>query len=399
MKILLRFALTITVVFSTLRAWEEVTSNVDDMFSNGTLSGEYRAVFAGYKQKVPDVNGTQSGAVGGYLKYELSELNGFNAGIAYMISYDMNTSSFAEGYEQNDELSSADGKYGVMNEAYLNYKNGGFNLRAGRQIIDTPLADSDDIRMIKNTFESYIATYEDDKFSLMLGNLQRWQGVDAGLLDEWALTGENGTWFGGISYSGDIVHASAWRYNVTQLTNASYLELSFNHEINSDVSMVWAFQSLKESELTKSGIQASIFGTLVEFKAYGFGLNMAYNESDGKKDKGSFSGFGGGTLFTSMDTMILDEITYDRNATAMVGGLSYENGDFVISYSYGKFYGDADGAGDKAYIVERNVGLEYSFIKDELKISIAYTVEEDVESVVINENDWVRGQVMLTYNF
>ena len=53
-----------------------------------------------------------------------------------------------------------------MAEAYINYKYDTLNFRAGRQVLNTPLADSDDICMIQNTFEAYVATY-----NLWSGNL------------------------------------------------------------------------------------------------------------------------------------------------------------------------------------------------------------------------------------
>ena len=77
------------------------------------------------------------------------------------------------GAKYNNGLSSTQKKYTDVTELYINYKNSGLNIRVGRQIINTPLADSDDIRMVPNTFEAYIATYELNNFTFTTGNLQR----------------------------------------------------------------------------------------------------------------------------------------------------------------------------------------------------------------------------------
>ncbi len=160
-----------------------------------------------------------------------------------------------------------------------------------------------------------------------------------------------------------------------------------------------AVQYLRENEIDNSGTEASIYGLLAEASAYGFTLSAAYNKSEKESGKASFSGFGGGTLFTNMDTMILDEITNDRDARAIVGGISYEIDNVTLSYAYGDFDGKADSMGDKAHIVEQNIGLEYSVIEDKFTLSAIYAIEKDRESSVKTENDWNRLQIMASYNF
>lgn len=368
------------------------------MFTDAKVTGQVRTVYAGYNQKEDNSIDTYATAIGGQLKYELASLHGFNAAVAFSTSQDI---SFATGDrpdgKQNDEISSSVGNYTELSEAYLNYKYEDFNFRAGRQVIDTPLADSDDIRIISNSFEAYIASYEMENFSFMVGNLQKWQGTDAGLDDSWVDTGVDGTWFGGLTYS-DVVEFSAWYYNVGEMTNAFYTDVAMEYEINDDFSIYGGVQYLNESELKDSGIEADIYGAMVEFVAYDLGFNLAYNQSNKKTDKTSFSGFGGGCLYTSMDTMIIDEITEDRDATAIVAGLSYALGDFNFLYAYGDFSGDKNSLGDKAHIVEQDIGFEYSF-NDEFLVAAIYVLEEDKESSVKTDSDWDRMQVMVNYNF
>ena len=378
---------------------EKEISTVDkfrQMFTDGEVSGQLKLMYAGYDYENGDSN-TYATAVGGTIKYELAEYNGFNAGVAFSISHDMGFVT-GDNSKQNDELSSTSGEYTELTEAYINYKYQDLNLRVGRQMIDTPLADSDDIRMIANTFEAYIATYNLDGFELMAGNLQKWQGVDAGLDNEWDnKTGEDGTWFGGISYADDI-EFSAWYYNITKLTNAAYIDAALNYEINKDMKLHVGAQYLNESEVDNSGVEAEIYGFLTKLIAYDFGFHLAYNKSNKKTGKESFSGFGGGTLFTSMDTMILDEIVSDRDARAIVGGISYHIDNWRILYAYGDFDGDTDSGGTKAHIVEQNMGFEYE-VGEEFYIGAFYVIEEDRESSAKTENDWDRIQIMAAYNF
>ena len=166
------------------------------MFEDGKVSGQIRTMYAGYERQENTEPDSYSTAVGGILKYELASLNGFNAGVAVYTSQDI---PFASGgvVHHNAELSSEKGSYTDVHEAYINYKYKALNLRAGRQRLDTPLADSDDIRMIPNSFEAYVASYSYNGFKAMAGHINSWQGVDVDLSGGWRKTGSDGVNFGG----------------------------------------------------------------------------------------------------------------------------------------------------------------------------------------------------------
>lgn len=365
----------------------------------GKVSGNLRSMYAGYSLKEQGEKDLYATAVGGYLKYETAELNGLNAAAAFATSHDIGFATGERGVKQNDELSSSDRKYTTLSEAYINYVYNDFNFRAGRQLIDTPLADSDDIRMILNTFEAFIATYKTSLFNFIAGKLQKWQGYDAGLDHGWVKTGEDGTYFGGIVYSDSVIKSNAWYYNITKLTNASYFDATFSYGISDSSSIVGAAQYLRESEIDNSGVEASIYGLKAEAALYGFTFSAAYNKAKKEEGKASFSGFGGGTLFTNMDTMILDEITNDRDARAVVGGISYAIDDLTLSYAYGNFKGKADSLGKKAHITEQNIKAEHSVIADKFTLSAIYAIENDKENSLKNENDRSRLQIMASYSF
>lgn len=374
------------------------------MFINGEFTGQVRSIYAGYNQKNTITN-TYATALGGMLKYELANFNGFHAGVALSGSQDL---SFATGdtlqSKQNDELSSASGSYGVVSEAYINYAGNNFNIRLGRQMIDTPLADSDDIRMISNTFEAYMFTYDVEGFTFTLGNVQKWQGIDAGL----GYIGEvkqNSSWLDtdttmiGLTHN-DVFKLNAWYYDIQKKENASgasYFELGY-HELRDGISVHASVQYLHESEMKNSGVRADIYGGVVEVIGYGAGINIAYNKSKKHQGKRSFSGIGGGSLYTSMDTMILDEIADDRDASALVLGLEYNMKNLRFLYAYGDFDGEEDTAGIAAHIVEQNFGVEYT-LNNVFTLASIYVKQEDKHNPAKTQNDWDRIQVMLAYNF
>lgn len=373
-----------------------VTNNIKHMFKDARISGQIRTMYSGYEQKESNVDNNYATALGGKLKYELAELNGFNAGVAFYTSHDLNFVT-GENTHHNNELSSSDGSYTQLAEAYVNYNYKDLNFRVGRQILDTPLADSDDIRMISNTFEAYTATYSYKGFDFMAGNIQSWQGGDADLDTPWVKTGQNGTNFGGVSYS-DMWELNLWYYNITDTTNAFYFDGGIEYEMKNDILIHAMVQYLNETELSTSGYATTIYGALLEVVTQGASLSIAYDKSLNDASTASFSGFGGGTLFTSMDTLILDDIADDRDAHALVASLGYEINKFNFLYAYGDFKGEKNSLAKRAHIIEQDVSLEYN-ANDEFLVVCVYSRQEDKENALKTDHDWNHFRLMLNYNF
>lgn len=386
-----------------------VVEKTKHMFKEGKVSGQIKVLHSGYY-----VDGTENQyatAVGGQLKYELAEYNGFNAAVEFSTAHDI---GFATGEENrhNGEISSQDGSYTELSQAYINYTNGKLNFRAGRQLIDTPLADSDDIRIISNTFEAYTLSYEDEEVSFFGGLLTKWQGTDAGLSpkNHWSDTGEDGTFFGGLSYADKFIDTSVWYYDISKdndpnsatlnVANTSlYIDFSLHIAFSKDYALHASTQYVDQRESDNSGIESSIYGAMVEFIVFeDLALSSAYNWSEKQALRGSFSGFGGGALYTNMDSMIIDVITLDRDAQAVVAGLTYTHDDFGLMYAYGDFKGRENSLGGKEHIVEQNIGFEYMPNKN-LTIGALYVLNEDNKNSGSNGGDWENIRVLLLYKF
>ena len=377
-----------------------IDSEVDKikkMFTNVKASGELRAVYA----DAPATGGAYATAIGGIIKYELAEYRGFNAATAVYTAYKTPFAS-GDGVKFNDEITSSQGNHTDMSEAYLNYRYDDLNIRIGRQVLDTPLADADDIRMIKNTFEAYTIKYENDGLNMMLGYINNWHGTDAGLDDGWVDAGDKGTHFAGIAYS-EGLEFDAWYYNFSSSlipienigNNSAYVDIGVEYHVNDEILLHMMAQYLYQSEIDNSGIEASIIGALVEVVVSNIGFNLAINQSYKHEGKSSFTGIGGGALFTNLDTMGLDVISADRDSRAIVAGVSYEYKNFGCTYAYGDFSGDEDSIGDNEHIIEQDIGASYN-LNDEFVVGLIYSLYDDKEN---SAQDWNRGQVILNYNF
>ena len=367
-----------------------VVESFKSMFKDAKVSGQLRLMYGDYNYKKAATADTYATAFGGIIKYETASLNGFNAAAAVYTAHDIPFVT-GEGASHNSELASQSGSYTEMAEAYLNYKYDAFNLRAGRQVLNTPLADSDDIRIISNTFEAYILSYEYEGLSFLAGNIQSWQGFDAGLETPWKATGIDGTNLVGVSYH-DLWEYNAWFYNITGQTNASYVDGGIEYRDSDTLLLHTLVQFLDEQELSSSGIDATIYGGLIEVVFHGLGFNLAYNKALVAKNKSSFSGVGGGTLFTSMDTMILDNIAVNKDAEALTYGLTYEINNFNLLYANGNFWSSAEA------VQEQNIQIEYNF-NDEFLVAAIYAITEDTKQAAKTDYDWDRFQFLVNYNF
>ena len=71
--------------------------------------------------------------------------------------------------------------FAYVGEAYIDYTANDLSIRIGRQLIDTLLVNTDEIRMHLDTYEAALATYSGvDKTTLTAGYIKRWAGYDSG---------------------------------------------------------------------------------------------------------------------------------------------------------------------------------------------------------------------------
>ncbi len=373
-----------------------VVESLKHMFDDAKVSGNIRLIYADYNEKEPTTADNYATAVGGVVKYELAAFHGLNAAVSLFSANDINALSGTNAHH-NAELSSSKGSYTTVGEAYINYKYDAMNLRAGRQILDTPLINNDDIRMVQDSYEAYTLGYSYKGAALLAGHVNNWQGFDADLDVGWQKTGSKGVDFAGVSYH-DIWEYNLWAYKFSDALDALYVDGGIEYPFNESMTLHAMVQYLHEKELDNSGYATDIYGGMLEYVVNGLSFNLAYNQGRNTPGTMSFSGLGGGNLFTSMDTLILDDIANDRNTQFIVGGVVYEFANFSLLYAYGNATGDTNAVGQKANIVEQDVSLEYN-VNDKFLLNCVYAMQQDRANSQKTEHDWNHLRVMLNYNF
>ena len=393
MENIIKLSLISVAFLSQLNANE--AQSVSDMFSNSKTSGQIR--IGTYSLDPNSDADTQTvTAIGGQLKFETASFSGVSLGSAFYTAHTIDVLS-GDDNKYSDFLTSSKESYTELAEAYLNYTNVNFNIRIGRQVIDTPLADSDDIAMTPNTFEAIVASYEFRNLGLTIvgANIQRMQGLDADYenvtKNSWMDTGNNGTNMLAILYTKDALEANVWYYDIGKTTDAFYIDASIDFDIDSAFNLTLGTQYLDENEKDASGIDGSIAGILAEASYQNITAMVAYNDVSVDITKSIFEGFGGGCSYTNMQTTTAAAL--DTDSSSYVTSLGYEIANINTSIAYGDFEADANNAG---HLAEIDVSMGYTYKDGKADITLVYV---DIDDKINSTNSSKEIKLITNYNF
>lgn len=252
---------------------------------------------------------TTATATGGMLGLTSGQYFGFSGRIKLMAS-----ARIARVNPQNDASihpAPYDGTQGYiyLSEAALRHASERLKVQAGRIRIDTPYADSDDIRMAPNTFEGiHAGVLVNDTMQGELLCVTRWAGTDSAdaygnqstfrPLDD-ASRGMAGA---GFSYApAETLHVDLWSYFAEGLFTLLYAEAGGDVFLGSKWRMTWGLQGAAMNAQDDSGTEGYVIGAdaFLTFKQISFG--GAFNEAIVGAGHAVTDGFGGGPYFTSLD--------------------------------------------------------------------------------------------------
>ena len=312
--------------------------------------------------------------------------------------------------ELNTDFFDADGKsFLLISEAYLHGQWGNTELKFGRQILDIPHADSDDIRLIPNYFEAYTLSNTDIKdLTLSTGLIRKMAGWENGVDSSTFINiGETlgteaieGVLYAAAQYEGITdVSLSLWYYHYADIANILYAEAGYTLHASKYLDITFGLQYDASYDTGKALLQAQearTFGVSMEFVLEDIGLHVliAYNTDNGSTGASGLS-LGGGALFTSMEDQTLDAM--GQAAEAWVLGLGYHFETLGLEglnagIAYGSFQAEIT---SNYNAKELDAVVEYSFNED-FSIVLAYA---DIDSKTDSLSDYTQIRVVANYNF
>jgi hypothetical protein len=361
------------------------------MFSEGKVSGQFREFPISRSiddtRPVLDNDYTRkANTVGGYLKYETGAWNGLSLGAAAYatIGVSLKDGDRATNREIDPTLLSNYNENNVyLGEAYLQYKNGNTTFKGGRQKLDTPMAGSDDARMLPSLFEAYVLSNTDIKDTTLIaahvtkfaqGTFGRaYTGGILGVTSGYSLldTAKNnstgnftnmgdyaiGEKTGGVSVAAAVysgipgLKLQLWDYYAHDILNAVYAEANYGWSYTSGVAPYVAAQWINERDVGSNNV-AAVKKVESDFIAAKAGVKVAnfdiygavsHNSKDSDADNGTHGGtitpWGGMPAYTQ-GMVTRHQFMAGTDAWKVAG--SYNWKDFGINLNTGVYYAEFD---------------------------------------------------------
>jgi len=352
---------------------------------------------------------TNAYALGGHFDFDTKRWNGFMVGAeVYTV---LNLGVNQDPIHINGDLFNKNGKsFILISQAYLDGKWGNTEIKLGRQTLDTPHADSDDIRMMPNYFEAYTITNTDiDDLTLTAGLIRKmagWEnGVDSSKFVDVHETLEttddtDGIYYASASYEGiKDLSLSLWYYHYSGIATVIYAEAGYNYEFSKEITVTLGLQYDASSETGAALLgqqDAETYGISLEtnFTELGLTILAAYNQDNGETGAMGLS-LGGGAFFTSMEDQTLDAL--GTAGKAWIIGAGYDFGTLGIdNLTFGVAYGSFEADDISLYeSKEIDAVLEYSW-NEKISLTAAFA---SVDFKVATNQDYDQFRMITNYNF
>ena len=280
-----------------------------DMNPDAGLSGQLRL---GYS-RTEDLD---SAAIGGKAGYISPNWHHFNASAVAYASYPLAGINDDELFLDSHGGPDGDG-YTILGEAWLGAHFSSFDIKLGRQALDTPHADSDDVGMIPNTFSGAVITHHGlPNTTLTLAHLDKAAGVDGGKERFANINDSSGVTLLGIEYEKANWQAQLWHYAQPKATDMDYAEFSIEPSKPFKLGLQLAHQR-------RHGVSghARLAGLSASYELEKTRLFADYNKVWGAYGvNNAVGGVGGGPFFTSAEINTVDDVA---NIRAVATGIEY----------------------------------------------------------------------------
>jgi len=405
--------------FEIIQELPKSADSFNEMFDYADVYGIIKLAYIDSAHKISATKSNETkraSSVGGEIGFSTAEYKGIRANITAYISQNLN---FLNHENLNEDFLTAEQKSFIyLAEANLEYANEMVQAKVGRLKVETPFANSDDIRLAPNTFEGVWMNvdYTSQIHSQMM-YLNRWAGYDS--QDEESLSSQNQfkklvneESFGmlGVSLTYEFAknsELSFWYNYIDDMASIAYAELVGIYFIEGDaVHIDYGIQASHAEELNDSNVAGDVFGAMGIIHYKGAFVGGAYNISLSDAGKYTTNGFGGGPNYTSLDEATISAISQARasyqneeslssnnNAEAFRIGAGYEFDTqsfegLVIEAVYGELYNDS------GKIKESDLILSYDF-SQRWNLQATYTNYKSS----CEKNTFDRTLVKLNYSF
>jgi len=301
---------------------------------------------------------------------------------------------------QGDFFNRQKDSYLIVGEAVLTLSYEQYEAHLGRQNLDSPHLDGDDLRMISNLYEAYLLDYHySDTLYFGAGFVREASGWENGAnASQFVSIGEalggdsSGAWLSWVNYQQDNISTDTWLYFIPDHLAIFYAELIYSRELSDELSYNFGIQYDWGHDVggAKLGnVNAYTIGVMTAITWTDFTFTAAYNHNFGKT--GAIASVGGGPFFTSLEDQTLDAIT-GADTESVLLSVEYDVNDYL---SFGAAAGKFNAATRSDYNKEElNLFININW-QESLTTELMYAVTDDKNS----EPDMHQVRAILTYRY
>jgi len=419
----------------------QAADDLSTMFSEGKTSGQIR-MFHINRDDNTKADRQIATAIGGHLKFETAAYEGLNLGAAFYTTNRIFSGLEKDVMGPNASLLANDGSsYSILGEAYVQYAISNTVFKGGRQKLDTPLAGSDDARMLPNLFEAYLLINKDiPDTTLIAGHVTKFapgtfanqyaggilgvtSGYTAVAANNAAYQGEftnMGTWAidkktDGVSvvsatYTGvENLKLQLWDYYAHDILNAVYGEANFSWKclVTDAIKPSLSAQFIKEDDVGDSlaGKVSSLYwGAKFDAKVSDFTLSLAYSQQS-KADsaaenlkKSTISPWGGMPAYTQ-GMVTRHQFIAGTDAAKVAANYNFKNvGANVNLTGYYAEYDMDDNSGLGTARTASEAGFDAIYSPEAVK-NLQLRLRGNFPRDYTNGRDWDEYRLIANYNF
>ncbi len=330
--------------------------------------------------------------------YQLN--SNIKAHVGLFSSIDPGINSENESNIQGDFFNQQTDSYFIVGEAVLTLSYNKFEAFLGRQNIDSPHLDGDDLRMIANLFEAYLFDYHySDELYLGGGYVREVAGWENAInaaefvsIGEALGGGDNGAFTSWVKYQQDDVSSNTWFYLIPDHLSIFYTEFIYTHKLSNTLAYDLGFQydwghDIGVSRLGR--VDANTLGVMATLRWFDISFTTAYNKNFGQT--GAVASVGGGAFFTSVEDQTLDAIS-GNDAESLLLSVEYHINDYIqLGSAVAKFNAKNSNDYNKEEL-DLFINLNW---KRNLSLELMYAVTNDLNS----EPDMHQIRTILTYQY
>jgi len=285
-------------------------------------------------------------AIGGELLCGLSLTKTVAAHVGLFSSLDTGLNHSNDNDIHGDFFNQKTDGYLLLGEAHLVVSLENVELHLGRQRLDTPHMDSDDLRMVPNLFEAYMAELLVlDNVHAGMGYVRRMSGWEnggdqadfIGVGDAFGGDG-NQAWLAWTEYETALFNTNLWYYRVPDHLQIVYGDVSHEGHTSDGLGYTLAFQydwGQSIGAANAGEVDAKTWGVLASASYEDVTLSAAYNRNN--SHHAALGSLGGGAFYTSMEDQTLDAIV-GKKAEALLISLEYSGvNNTTLGVTFGEF--------------------------------------------------------------